>query len=370
MATQQSELVRLQQYAQALNPQVQVAYGSNFWLLFNAVAMSATDKLVKIATAAQQYLLSSASADGLTALCAQFGVIRNPAVAGTAPYVFAVPQANPNQAITLPANTIVQTQSQPGQTPAQYQTLQSATIPAGQTLSNTVTVQALVGGVASNVGSGTITVVATAPSGVSGSNSAAVGGGGYLLGADAESDAALRARTLNAIAPANSIATLKAAALSVSGVFAATVVDAQDEHGNYTVYACQADGTLPSGLQSSVLTAVRAAQSVGVTPTVIDFTAVTQAVAATITVAPTATYATVAAAVAATITSWVGALQPGQALLNTDLTRACFGAQNGYLAVAGLTDMTVTTPTAPGLAATSTQVIRLSGTPTITLGSL
>jgi hypothetical protein len=73
--------------------------------------------------------------------------------------------------------------------------------------------------------------------------------------------------------------------------------------------------------------------------------------------------------VSAALTAWVAGLLPGQALLPTDLIRACFGAQPNYTAIAGLTDLVITTPAAP-LAATATQIIRISGTPTLVQGTL
>jgi hypothetical protein len=357
-------------YAKALNPRLQVAQDGLAWTILQATSMSAADISTKIDTAALQYQLASAFGDGLTALAAQYGVYRIAAIAATGPYQFSRAQADPNNSVTIAAGTTVQTVAQAGPAVQQFTTQAAATIAAGQTTSNVVTVQALAGGAAGNVAVNTVTVLGSAPAGITGTNTAALGSAGYTVGADVESDTALRSRSLSAIAPANTIAQLKAAAQSVPGIFAATVVDLQDTLGGYKVYACDANGALSSGLQSSVLAAVNAVGSVGLTPTVLDFTLVTQAVAANITITATAVYATVAAAVSAAITAWIDQLQPGAALLNTDLTRACFGAQPKMTAISGLVDMTVTTPTAPGLAATSTQIIRLSGTPTITLGSL
>jgi hypothetical protein len=368
MSTQQDLFTQLQQYAQALNPRLQVATGGNSWLLFQSVSMTAAAIMAKVQAAALQYLLASASSDGLTSLASQYGVIRTAAVAGTAPYVFTMQQA-PTQAVTIPAQTVVQTVPQSGQTASQFTTLAAATIPAGQTSSNTVTVQAVQGGSTGNLAIGTLTVIASGPSGVAGSNTAAVGSSGYVLGADAETDAHLRSRTLGAVYPANSPQAIASAALAVPGVFAATVVDAQDKLGDYTCYAAQADGTLPTPLKTSVTSAIALVDGIGLTRTVTNYTLVTQAIAATVTVSSSYTYSAVAAQVSAALSRWVGALLPGQALLPTDLIRACFGAQSGYTAIAGLTDLVVTTPAAP-LAATATQIIRISGTPTLTQGTL
>jgi len=368
MSTQNDLYVQVQQYAQALNPRLQVAYGGTSWLLFQSVSMVGASIMAKVQAAALQYLLASASADGLTALAAQYGVIRTAAVAGTAPYVFTTAQA-PTQAVTIPAGTVVQTVPQSGQTASQFTTLAAATIPAGQTSSNTVTVQAVVGGSAQNLAVGTLTVIASGPSGVAGSNTAAVGSAGYVLGADAETDAHLRSRTLGAVYPANSPQAIASAALAVPGVFAATVVDAQDKQGDYTCYACQADGTLPGSLQTAVASAIALVDGIGLTRTVAAFTLLSQAVAATVTVGSAYTYSAVAAQVSAALTAWVAGLVPGQALLPTDLIRACFGAQPNTTAIVGLTDLAITTPAAP-VAASATQIIRLSGTPTLTQGTL
>lgn len=367
MSTQQAAYSQLVQYLQTLAPAIQVASGSNLWAICNAVAMAATGNQTQINTAAAQYLLSSAYGDGLTALAQQFGVTRKAAIAGTAPYVISARQA-PTAAVTVPAGTVVQTPPQTGQTTIQYTTLAAATIPAGQTSSNTVAAQALVGGTASNVATNTLTVVAQAPSGVTGTNTGATGSSGYILGADAESDADLRARTLDAIAPQTTKAALKAAALAVTGVFDATIVDPADQLGDYTCYACQSDGTLPGSLNSAVLAALQATGQVGLTPAVSAFTLTSQAVAATVVVGSAYTYSAVAAQVSTTITNWVNGLKSATPLLPTDLIRAVFGAQPNYTAIAGVTDITITTPSAP-VSADTTHIIRLSGTPTLTQGA-
>lgn len=364
MSVQNDLYVQLAQYAQALNPQLQVAEGGNSWLLFQSVSMTAAGIMAKITQAALQYLLASASGDGLTALAAQYGVIRTPAVAGTAPYVFTMQQA-PAQAVTIAANTIVQTPPAQGQAAQQFQTLAAATIPAGQTSSNTVTAMAVVGGSAGNLASGVLTVIASGPSGVAGSNTAAVGSSGYVLGADGETDAHLRARTLGAVAPANSPQAIAAAALAVDGVFDAVVVDAQDQHGNYTCYACQADGTLPSGLQTAVTSAIALVDGIGLTRTVSDFSVLAQAIAGNLAVDAAHTYSAVAAQVSTVITTYMASLIHQQVFRPYDLERAVAGAISGYTAVAGVTDFQVTTPSGV-IVPTQTQIVRISGSPTLT----
>lgn len=360
MASQADLFSRLSAYIQAQNPQLQVVRGGNLWGLVTAFTMAAADTQAKSEAAAAQAQLGSATGDYLTALAADRGIIRKAAVVATASGVFSRAVADPNVAVTIPANSVVQTTPAPGGAPQQYLTLASATIPMGGTASNTVTVQAATPGIAANVGIGQINVIAQAPAGISFSNSSAATGG-----ATAESDAALRLRVLQGIAPANSPASIAAAALGVPGIFAAVVVDPMDGAGNYTVYASDVNGALSGGLTSAVTTAIAAVDGIGLTRHVVAITTLTQAVAASIAVDAAYTYSAVATQVQNALASYMLTLTPGQVFHPSDLTKVVFGAIIGYTAIPGLVAFYPTTPAA-AIVPTATQMVRLSGTATLT----
>lgn len=360
MASQADLYARAVQYLQAQNPLLQPARGGTLWQLLTAVTQGAADTQAKVDAGALQAQIGTASGDGLTAQAADRAVYRKPAAAATAPGVFTRVPADPNNALTIPANTPVGTAPQPGSAPIAFFSLAAATILAGQTASNTVTVQAMVGGAAGNVGIGQISQVTQGPAGVAFANSAAATGG-----ADTESDASLRNRVYLSVAPANSPQEVAAAALAVPGIFAAVVVDAQDGAGNYTVYASDVNGALSGALSGAVTTAIAAVDGIGLTRHVSAVTVLSQAVAANIVVDGNYTYAAVAAAVQAAITTYIASLQPGAVLHPSDLTRAVFGALPGYTPVAGLVAFYPTTPAAAVVPANAYTLIRLSGTPTI-----
>jgi uncharacterized phage protein gp47/JayE len=363
VASQADLFARVQSYVQALNPQLQVARGGVLWDLLTAVSMSLTDTQSKTEAAAQQAQLATATGDALTAKAADFGVYRIPAVAATAPGVFTVATANPNVALTFPIGSIVQTTPQAGAPAIAFATLAAATIPAGNTTSASVTVQAVVPGAAGNVASGTITAPIQASAGVRFSNTSPATGG-----ADAETDAALRSRTLGAIAPANSPAAIAAAAKGVPGIFAAVVVDAQDGAGNYTVYASDAAGNLSGGLTSAVTTAIAAVDGIGLNRHVAALTVLSQAVAGTLVIASGYTWAAVQAAAQNAIAAYMGALQPGAVFHPSDLTQVLFGSLPGTTAIPGAVAFYPTTPAA-AVVPTATQLVRLSGTATLTQGT-
>jgi uncharacterized phage protein gp47/JayE len=215
-------------------------------------------------------------------------------------------------------------------------------------------------GAAGNVASGTITTPIQGGAGVTFSNTSPATGG-----ADAETDAALRSRTLGAIAPANSPAEIAAAAKSVPGIFAAVVVDAQDGAGNYTVYASDASGNLSGGLSSAVTTAVAAVDGIGLTRHVAALTVLSQAVAANMAIAGGYVWASVQSAAQTAIANYLASLQPAAVLHPSDLTQVVFGSLPGTTAVPGVVAFYPTTPAA-AVVPTATQLIRISGTATLT----
>lgn len=360
-------------YMQALQAGFHAAYGSTSWKLFTAMSQADNDVESLVQQGAQNASLASATGPALDAWGAGYGVFRTAAVAATVPIVFGLSPANGSAATIIPAGAQVMAPASGGQAAVQFTTGADATIPAGQTQSNTVTATCAVTGTAGNVPASAVTIpYSGVPAGVTVTNPAAGGSAGYTAGAAAESDDELRSAIYDAIQNKTAGARIEGVALQQSGtwgsVFAAHVADAQDQHGNYTLYVCDSAGNSGASLQSAVQSAVLAMGNIGLTLTVAGFTLVTQALTGTYTLQPGAVDATVKAGIQTAWQAWGTSLQPGAPLLPTDFILAAYGAKAGIAAVPGLLDLNISVPSAP-LAASATQIIR-PGTITLSAGSL
>lgn len=365
-------------HLQALLPGFQAAYGSNSWKILNGLADGDDDVDALVQQGILQASLATATGPALAGWGATVGVYATPAVAATCPIVFSLSPVNASASTVIPAGAVVMTNTASGQAAVAFTTQTDATIPANSGNSNVVTATCTTAGTVGNVPANSVVVpYSGVPAGVTVSNPAAGGSAGYTAGAAQESDDSLRASIYDALQNQTVAARVEGVALQTSGswgsVFAALVVDGNagtpDQHGNYTLYVCDSAGNSSTSLQNAVQANVLAMGNIGLTLTVAAFTLVTQAVAGTYTLLPGGVSATVNAGIVANIQAWMATLQPGAAMLPTDLILACYGQKQGIAAVPGLKDITITTPSAP-LAATSTQIIRLSGTPSFSLGTI
>jgi len=365
---------RLTGYLRASNANLAVARGMVSWAIATAFSAGGTDTQGYIDTVALSSFLSGATGDTLTAKCADYGVYRLWATSAYGPVIFSRSSYDNQNSYTIPAGTEVQAIGVPGVPAAVYQTTAQATIPAGALQSNQVTATALLPGTAGNANTGTVTVLPQPPQGVTGVTNPAQ----MSFGVDAESDGFLLSRTLALLAPANSnYAVQGAIKTGVTGVFAVAIYDPTTDGGagaglgTYSAYVGDSLGNLTSGMTQSAYSAIATTGMLGLTPHVIPFGIITQAVAVTLTVLPTATFGAVSSAVAAAITRWVQNLPPGTPLRPFDLINVCEGAAGytGYSQIAGIADLVVTTPAAP-VSANQYQMIRLSGSVTVNVGTL
>jgi len=175
-----------------------------------------------------------------------------------------------------------------------------------------------------------------------------------VLAIDQETDTALQGRIQLSRAVLYSDAAITAAAKGVPGCFAAYTSDPHDGSAHVTVYAAQADGTLPTALQSAVQTAVNGVLVVTTTATVSPFTLVYQAMQLAIAVQSGYDASTVKANVSAAALAYVPTLPEG-ATPQPGPMWAVLTAQ-----VAGLADWS-TTSVLPTVAAT--QLFRFLAAP-------
>lgn len=345
MALLADNIARLTSYLQAGNQQLDVARGTVLLDFVAAFSASATDTQNQTEATAAQGQLGTATGDSLTAKAADYSKTRIPAIAAIGPYVFGRNVADPSNAVTQGAGSIVQTQGGGGVPAVRFITLADATIPAGQTQSNSVYIQALIPGAAGNVGTGLVTVVQQPATGItSGTNTSPTTGG-----ADQEADNALLVRVLGSLAPSNSPYAIQAAAEGVPGIFAARVLDwilppINDYNGNYTCYCSDSSGNLSSGLQSQVTTAIAAVDGIGLQRHVQTFSVYSQSVYANLAVQPTAVYSAVAANVIAALTAYDQQREPGLWPTAYELQQVVDGSMPGFIAVPGVADFAVLSP--------------------------
>jgi uncharacterized phage protein gp47/JayE len=371
--TQADWLARRTNYLASMLPGLQTAYGSTAWKWSNAQAMGDNDVDQIVQQGALNASIANAVGPALDALGAGFNVYRQPAIYATVPVVFSLNPVNPSAATTISTGAVVLTPTIGGQGSVQFTTLADATIPANSANSNTVTAECLTTGTAGNVATGTVTIpYSGVPAGVTVSNPAAGGSSGYVAGAAAESDDSYRAAIFDAIQNQTAAARIEGVAKQQSGtwgaVFDAHLVDAADQHGNYTLYVCDVAGNSGSPLQTAVTNAVNGMGNIGLTPTIAGFTLTTTNITGTVTLLSGAVLATVVAGCQAAMNAWAAGLKSNSNLLLTDLIVACYGAKKNIAAVPGLGDLTITAPSAP-VAIDATHIARL-GTITLTLGSI
>jgi phage-related baseplate assembly protein len=371
--TQADWLARRTNYLASMLPGLQTAYGSTAWKWSNAQAMGDNDVDQIVQQGALNASIANAVGPALDALGAGFNVYRQPAIRATVPIVFSLNPVNPSAATTISTGAVVLTPTTGGQGSVQFTTLADATIPANSANSNTVTAQCLTTGTAGNVAIGTVTIpYSGVPAGVTVSNPAAGGSSGYVAGAAAQSDDSYRAAIFDAIQNQTAAARIEGVAKQQSGtwgaVFAAHLVDAADQHGNYTLYVCDVAGNSGASLQTAVTNAVNAMTNIGLTPTIAGLTLVTQNIVGTYTLQPGAVSATVNAGATAAMQAWSATLLNGVNFLPTDFILACYGQKKGIAAVPGLLDLTLSTPSAP-VSVDATHIARV-GTITLTLGSI
>jgi uncharacterized phage protein gp47/JayE len=211
-------------------------------------------------------------------------------------------------------------------------------------------------GVESNVGIGTITLLTSAPSGLT----TVYNPTAFTGASDPEDTNDFRLRLLQFIrAPGTgSPQDLQAWAENVDGVESATVFPNTPAAGQVTVRISGVGGTIPSAqLISDVQAALSAQDLANITITVAAFTAVPTNVTVDVTTSGTYVLADVTAAVQAAITNYINELPVGGTLYLAGIIDSVFG-------LAGIADVVVTTPATNQTTAADSK--RTPGTITVT----
>lgn len=288
---------------------------------------------------------ATSSGPDLDTWVADFGLTRLPAVAATGSVTFA--RFVPVTAALVPVGTLVRTSDGSQSfaviadpTNAAFNaTMNGYTLAAG-TASVTVPVQAVVAGSAGNVLAGTISLIAAAIPGVDTVSNAAP----MLGGLDGEMDAALRAR-FAAFLNSRSQATPVAVGYAITTVQQGLQYTIQEnvsqagivQPGTFVVTVDDGSGNPPAALLTAVSNAIEAVRPLGSLWTVVLPTVATANVAMTITTAPGATHATVAAAVSAALTAYLDTLPVGATLPWSRLAQVAYGASASVTNVTGVT---------------------------------
>jgi uncharacterized phage protein gp47/JayE len=276
---------------------------------------------------------------------ADFGLARLPAVAATGTVTFA--RFAPITAALVPVGTLVRTAdgsqsfavTADAGNPA-FSAAQNGYALAAGTASVTVPVAATVAGSAGNVQAGTISLLAAAIPGVDTvSNAAPIAGG-----LDGESDPALRAR-FAVFLDSRARATRTAIGYAVASVQQGLQYTIQEnvtqsgfaQPGCFVVTVDDGTGAPPAALLAAIGTAIEAVRPLGSIWTVVAPTIVKANVAMTITTAPGAVHASVAAEVAAAIAAFINALPVGAPLFWSRLSQVAYAASAQVVNVTGVT---------------------------------
>jgi len=276
---------------------------------------------------------TSAGAD-LDTWMADFSVTRLPAVAASGTVTFSRFAAV--SSALIPDGTDVRTADgtetftiYADPTNAAYSSAQNGYLIAAGIASLDVPVAAVTAGSAGNVQAGAVSLIVAALPGVD----TVVNAAPFQNGLDAESDAALRARFQNFLASL-SRATTTAVGYAIASIQQGmqytiqenVVPDGTPTMGCFVVTVDDGTGNPPSGLLTTVTTAVEAVRPIGSTYTVQAVTVTEATIAMTVTVVPGAVHATVAALVSAAIFGYVDLLPIGAPLPWSRLTQLAYQA--------------------------------------------
>ena len=206
-------------------------------------------------------------------------------------------------------------------------------IPAG-TSTGLFLVQALNLGSQGNVLANTISQVVGSIAGIDYCNNAV----GFTNGANAESDAAMKARFAN-WASTRALGTQGAilyAATSAALGLTATITYGVPIAGTFTVYVDDGSGNPPAATLSAVSAAVNAVRAFSITAFVQGPSLVVAAVAGTLTVAPGVSKPALIPIVQQAITAFINALPMGSVLPYSRLAQVIYDAAPGITNISGL----------------------------------
>lgn len=288
---------------------------------------------------------ATASGDDLDSWMADFGVIRLPATAATGSVNFA--RFTATHAAAIPLGAVVQTVDGTQQFFVVADALQTAyndgdeayLVPAG-VASISATVQAVAQGPAGNLSAGAISALGQSISGVdSVTNPAAL-----VLGAAAETDAALRSRFTNYLASLAKATKSAIGNIVVSLQEGLTYTLTEDygytgayQPGYFYVVVDDGSGSPPASLLALVSAGIDAVRGCGTQFGVFAPVPINAAVAVTITAASGYSHDAVAAAVKSAILAYIVSLPVGASLAWSRLYQIAYAASSGVATVAALT---------------------------------
>ena len=324
-----------------------------------------------IAALLQSIRAATATGSALDSWMADFGLTRIGAVSAQTTLTFA--RFSTGAAAFIPVGSIAQTSDGTVQfaviadptNPAYSATSNGYTVTAGVPSIN-VLAQASTSGAAGNVGAGLINTLGQAIPYIDTVTNASAAAGG----ADAETDAAFRARFvlyIGSLSKATLVA-IKAAASGVGSNITYTIVENYNpagpfQPGMFYITADDGSGAIPTATLNAIYAAVDAVRAFTVTFMVLAATKLTANVSATIGINPAYSSSGVLAAVSAAVTSFINSLPVGSTLYYTQLANAIYQASPGVLTVKVLTINGATLDITP----TPQQVVR-AGTVAVVSG--
>lgn len=273
---------------------------------------------------------------------ADFGVTRLPAVAASGQVTFSRFTATQQALIPVGANVVTADGTQTftviaDTTNAAYSAAQGGFVIAAGVASLTCTVQALTPGAAGNVLANTITLLASAVPGVDTVTNAQP----MIDGADAETDAALRARFANFLST-RSRATPLAVQYAIQGVQQGLQFTIQEnvepngttQMGNFVVTIDDGSGYPSSSLLAAVTTAISAVRPIGSTFTVQAPVVTTASVQLTI---ASVNKPALLAPVQAAVLAYIDGLGVGATLAYSRIATVAYGVDASITNVSGVT---------------------------------
>lgn len=253
---------------------------------------------------ARQLFPSTAEGEYLDLHAAERGLTRKAATNATGRVNF-YPDNPVHPDILIPAGTVVCTYSD-----MLRFTTDSDMLLEENAASVTVDVTAQAPGAAWNVRAGTVSIIVTPVAGIGRVYNGAV----FKNGTDTESDDALRARIIdsyvNIVNGANA-SYYRSLALSVPGVYSASVIGRARGSGTVNVYISGVGEPVPSAVKQQVQTLMNTGRELNVDVLVCDPEAVDVSIYIRISVEPGYVYSTVAEQVRSAVTDYINALGVG-----------------------------------------------------------
>ena len=261
---------------------------------------------------ARQLFPTTATGEYLDQHATERGLSRKDGVKAVGQVTF-YPDAPEHPAILIPAGTEVCTY-----TDARRFTTDSDVVLATNAESVTAAVTAKDIGAGDNVLTGTVSVIVTPVTGISGVNNA----DSFTGGADRESDDALRERVIdsyvNIVSGANA-AYYRSIAMSVPGVYSASVVGCARGNGTVDVYLSGQGTAVPSAVKSQVQSLMDEGRGLNVDVLVLDARPVNISLYIRIAVEAGYVFETVAGEVSTAVTAYINNLGIGRDVRLSDV---------------------------------------------------